>query len=240
KAPIDTSGWEFSMPINFGPGNDEVILVDGANEEGFVFYAQPRKLFFCDSTVVEFKFKADANSNGGTDGFAFWILSSKSNNYAASPGLGIPLNSTGHVVIFDLFDNDNNTNNPIVGSRYFTNQNYTEGTTTGQIAGNTDEENVVIPRGVWHKVKLLYTFNGGTVSNVNLEIFLNGTSIWTGRAFNALPNLNTYFGFSASNGVSNFSNMSFDSISVRPYPLPPETIIPVLCTDQQVLPYVFP
>lgn len=240
SAPIDTAGWTFSSTVRFdGPGQDEIVLVERANEVGYVFYQQPQQIFFCDSTVVEFEVKIEGASNGGSDGFAFWVLSSKSNNYAASPGLGIPTNSTGHVFLADMFDNDNNSNNPILGSRYFNNQNYTEGSTVGQLPGNTDQLNSPITTGVWLPVRLVYTWAGGTVNNVQLTATVGG-GLWTGTAFVTLASMNTYFGISASNGAANFSKLSIRNLSVKPHALPPETLIPILCTDQTPLPYVFP
>lgn len=242
-APLDATGWIYPPNVTIAPtpgDNDEVILVENANDIGFIRWHEPRKLFFCDTTLVEFEYKAEPNANGGTDGFAFWILANNNNTNIASPGLGMPLNSTGHAVIFDLYDNDNNNNNPIIGARYFNNANYTEGSTTGILGTNRDTVNVAAGAGIWHKVKLVYHQFGSNPSNVNLEIYVNNLRVWQGVAFNTLPAANCMFGFSATNGTSNFSKLSIRNVSVKPLPLPVDVLVPTFCTDQAPPAFIYP
>lgn len=244
-SPIDFTNWLIPPTVTSGPSgtlDDEIILVNGANDIGYVKYYQPRKLFFCDSTVVEFEFKSEPNSNGGADGLAFWMLTVAPNTHVASPSLGIPMNSTGHAFFIDLYDNDNNANNPIIGSRTFNggaNNNYVENGGVGQLPANRDS--ALVPNlgaGIWHHVKLVYTFT--PAGAVQLEARINDVIRWTGVAFTTTPTTNTTFGFSATNGTTNFSKLSIRDVSVIPHPLPPEVLIPTFCTDQRPLAFVYP
>lgn len=242
-SPVDFTGWERPAGVTSGPSgsaDDEIILVENANDIGYIRSMTSKKLFYCDSTDVTFEFKSEPNPNGGTDGFAFYMLTTSTGTPIASPNLGIPLNSVGHAVIFDLYDNDNNNNNPIVGARYFNGNNYSEGSNNGIIGTNRDSAGFTMGAGIWHTVRLRYSFAGPTATNVNLEVFIDGVLRWTGIAFNNLAVPEVKFGFSATNGASNFSKLSIRNVEVKPHPLPPAIYIPTFCTDQAPLAFVYP
>jgi gliding motility-associated-like protein len=241
-SPISWDRWIKSPNITTGTSSnqhDEIIMVNGPNEVGNFRYESKRKLFFCDSTLVEFDFKIEPNAGSGTaDGFAFWMLTDPVLRAPlASPGLGIPDSSTGHVVVFDFFDNDNNSNNPLIGVRQLNKSNYVEGQNAG-----TDTQNVNLPLGTWHKATLVYTFNGNsaTAPALNLEIYINNIRYWTGAAPATLLTTPVEFGFSSSTGAVNASKVSLREVKISPLPLPAEIIVPRFCSGQLSLPFIYP
>ncbi len=239
-SPIFSQGWVFTNNITTAPvvgfNDDEIIMTNSPNETGMFHYGEKRRLFFCDTTLVEFDFKMEPNPSGTSDGFAFWMLTTMGGTQAASPYMGIPINSTGHVVVFDFFDNDANTNNPIITTRTLNNTAvpYTEGVNTAN-----DSTNVNMPFGVWHNVKLYYTFNSATINTTTLSIYVNDILRWQGPGPLNIGATPVDFGFSATSGA-NQSKLSMKNVSVKPFPLPAEIIIPTYCTDQLVLPFIYP
>jgi gliding motility-associated-like protein len=105
--PVVTTGWSL---IPNGIVNTDFIQLtpDQTGQVGGIKLDVPINLKFCDKWKVEFDFRIDGNGTtqyGRGDGFAFWYLANPPTAFTGGGGLGIPANSTGFMVGFDIFNN---------------------------------------------------------------------------------------------------------------------------------------
>lgn len=232
--PLNTTGWVLGPQTSVNA--DEVVLVEGASKTGYFFYQQPKKIFFCDSTVVSFKVRINNSSATRTEGFTFFYAANVNNGFGVNESLGLPINMTGNVVAFDIFDNDNNANNPLISSRSFNNQNYVEGAATGRLVNDIPNITGLSFNNTFDSVSIVFRFTAATAATGN--VYINGVNMGA-ISINNMPALGL-FGMSASNSANNYSKVTVKDFNLQAYPLAPEVLVPVYCTEKPPSPFVYP
>lgn len=243
--PVNTTNWILSP--NSVVNTNVIDLVSGANKTGYFYYKEKKDIFFCDSTEVTFDVSLSNSSATKTEGFSFfygsnnWLDSGNpivaDSGFTKNDTLGIPRRMTGNVIAFDLFDNDNNANNPLISSRSFVNGNYKEGDPLGRLVNDIPNIAALSQNNQTTRVRIVFRFAVGSTTSTG-EVFINGVSVGVISIAN-IPN-EAYFGMTAANSANNHSTVSIKDFNVRSYPLPPEVLVPVYCTGKIAPPFVYP
>jgi hypothetical protein len=109
--PVNTTGWNI-VPAAVVNTDFIQLTADQISQVGGIKLDSPINLKYCDKWRVEFDFRIDGNGTtayGRGDGIAFWYLANPPASYTSGGGLGIPANSTGLMVGFDIFNNTRST-----------------------------------------------------------------------------------------------------------------------------------
>jgi gliding motility-associated-like protein len=208
--PIDTTGWIVtgSGAVN---GDDFTLTTSTGNLAGSVYYGTPENLTNCSQFTVSFDFSITNSSIPSADGIAFYYISNPPTGFTSGEGLGLPNDPNGLLLLLDTYDNDANSNNPIVSLRQLDGtSNYAEGSTTGQLAPDLTFQSFITD-GNWHTCVLTYYFGAITVA------FDGGAPVMTATA---TLNQTGYFGFSASTGGS-WATHSIKNVHIYGAPQPP-------------------
>lgn len=235
--PVNTTGWQLtgSAMVN---GSD-IVLTNGPSQTGSIFYNFPARLHKCDSFVVEFDFSFTGLSVPPGQGMSFWYMQGGTpvSFVGGNGGVGLPSNPTGMAVILDIFDNDNNANNPLAATRSFNGGVYAEGSAAGLLGTETNYGAMI--NGNLHRCKIVYDGAASQVTTTITDLTtLITTTVTNAVAYN-FPFDQGHFGFSGST-TSNHCTQTITNVTIKAYPLPPEVITPVLCTDKYPLPFVYP
>ncbi len=235
--PVNTDGWVMtgSAAVN-GAG---IVLTNGPSQTGSIYYNFPARLHKCDSFVVEFEFSLTGLSTPPGQGLSFWYMQggAPGSFVGGNGGVGLPANPTGMAVILDIFDNDNNSNNPLGATRSFNGGTYVEGSLAGLLGTETTYGTML--NGAWHRCKIVYDGIANQVTTTITNIATSVTTTITNAAPYNFPFDQGHFGFSGST-TSNHSTQTITNVTIQAYPLPPQVITPVLCTDKYPLPFVYP
>jgi len=210
--PVNTAGWDV-VPSAAVSGDFVQLTADQTSQVGGIKLNAPINLKFCDKWRVEFDFRIDGNgttSYGRGDGFAFWYLANPPASYTQGGGLGIPANSTGLMVGFDIFNNSTEGQMSKVHVLYGTNNtagsniefNNTAGSTFHTADLNTTQPFV----GATYKhVEVLGQVDPANVNNWIINIKIDGIVV-VNQSFapsgGAVGMTQGYFGFSASTGAA--------------------------------------
>ncbi|RNA63614.1 hypothetical protein D1631_17695 [Chryseobacterium nematophagum] len=102
--PINTTGWTI-IPNATASGDFIKLTANLFNQTGGIKLNEPINLKFCEKWKVEFDFKIDGSNSFRGDGLSFWYLSNPPTSFVDGAGLGLPPNSHGLMVGFDIFNN---------------------------------------------------------------------------------------------------------------------------------------
>ncbi|MCT2562572.1 T9SS type B sorting domain-containing protein [Chryseobacterium herbae] len=239
--PVNTTGWDLvSSVVN---GDFIQLTSDQVSQFGAIKRSNPITLSYCEKWKVEFDFRIDGNgtsSCGKGDGFSFWYLANPPSGFVTGAGLGIPSNSSGLMVGFDTYNNDNGHAMSKVHLLYGTNN----------IAGSNIEYNNT-PGSTFHSPNLNQTlpFVGSTYKHVEatgendpanpgnwiIRVKINGVVI-VNQSFSpsgaAVGLSQGYFGFSAATGCAT-SRHSIKNVKifVDKVPILTDTVTSSLCVS---------
>ncbi|MFT4060875.1 MAG: PKD domain-containing protein [Edaphocola sp.] len=219
-SPMVTTGWTFGGSTGSGFVNtDEFVLTQASTtQSGYIYYTTPQNLTACSQFTAYFEFKISNSSSPTADGIAFWYITNPPTTFINGLGLGIPTNPNGLVMYMDTYDNNGNSDNPIIGLRYINGTtSYAEALTTGQTQiGNQATSQSTITNGSWHTCLLTYYYGSFSIS-------IDGnTPIVTATNY-PLTITSGYFGFSASTGAS-YSRQSIRNVQIDGAPEPPPPV----------------
>ncbi|MCJ8152554.1 T9SS type B sorting domain-containing protein [Chryseobacterium sp. SSA4.19] len=210
--PVNTTGWDV-VPSAVVSGDFVQLTADQTSQVGGVKLNAPINLKFCDKWRVEFDFRIDGNgttSYGRGDGFAFWYLANPPASYTQGGGLGIPANSTGLMVGFDIFNNSTEGQMSKVHVLYGTNNTAGSNIEFNNTAGSTFHTADLNPTqpfvGATYKhVEVLGQVDPANPANWIINIKIDGTVV-VNQSFapsgGAIGMTQGYFGFSASTGAA--------------------------------------
>lgn len=190
--PPDISNW---TPVDVDIEGEELVLTTAnTSQTGSIFFSQPYNLNQCDKWRVEFDFRIF--EGGGADGLAFWYLENPPTDFVLGGSLGLPNNSRGLKVCFDVYDNDNNNpnHNPNPEVQVYYGEGYNE------TFPDTDMLKAYAPelRSPQYKHAEI------SWDNFQIEVVIDGEVILTGvpSPFDGVETIiEGYFGFSASTGA---------------------------------------
>lgn len=210
--PVNTTGWDV-VPSAAVNGDFIQLTADQISQVGGIKLNAPINLKFCDKWRVEFDFRIDGNgtaSYGRGDGFAFWYLANPPAAYTSGGGLGIPANSTGLMVGFDIFNNSTEAQMSKVHVLYGTNNTAGSNIEYNNTPGSTYHTPDLNPTqpfvGATYKhVEVLGQVDPATPANWIISIKIDGNSV-VNQSFapsgGAVGMTQGYFGFSASTGAA--------------------------------------
>ncbi len=207
--PVNITGWSL-IPTASINADFVQLTPDQTDKVGGIKLNDPINLKFCDKWKVEFDFKIDGNGTtqfGKGDGLTFWYLANPPATFPSGGGLGIPPNSTGLIVAFDIFNNTNEAQMSKVHILY------------GTHASGANIEYNNTPGSSYHSNDLYSTlpFQNGTVRHVEVNgqidpanpanwiitVKIDGTQI-VNQSFvpagAAAAMAQGYFGFSSATG----------------------------------------
>jgi len=210
--PVVTTGWSL---IPSGIVNTDFIQLttDTTGQVGGIKLNDPINLKYCDKWRVEFDFRIDGNgttSYGHGDGLAFWYLNNPPSSFTTGGGLGIPANSNGLMVGFDIFNNTTEAQMSKIHVLYGTNSgtwtNIEFNNTTGSTYHTADLINTQPFVGSTYKhVEVTGQVNATNPNNWNIVIKLDNVTV-VNQTFapsgGAIGMTNGYFGFSAATGAA--------------------------------------
>ncbi|WP_121667847.1 T9SS type B sorting domain-containing protein [Mesonia aquimarina] len=190
--PPDISEW---TPVGVDIEGEELVLTTAnTSQTGSIFFSQPYNLNQCDKWRVEFDFRIF--DGGGADGLAFWYLENPPTDFVLGGSLGLPNNSNGLKVCFDVYDNDNNNpnHNPNPEVQVYYGEGYDE------TFPDTDMLKAYVPelRSPQYKHAEI------SWDNFQIEVVIDDEVVLTGvpTPFDGVETiLEGYFGFSASTGA---------------------------------------
>jgi len=213
--PINTTGWTYNVGVSYVSGNTFVLTPPTNTQAGYIYYSTPVNLTGCAQFTVTFDFQITNSTAPPADGLTFFYITNPPSGFVTGGGLGLPTNPNGLALLLDTYDNDGNTNNPLVSLRNFNGTyNYTEGNPTGQIVPDVTYQNF-ITNTQWHTCVLQY-------NNGNITVAFDGNApIMTGYS---LLNMTGYFGFSASTGALH-SQHTIRNVSIVVTPPPAPTVV---------------
>ena len=210
--PVVTTGWDI-VPSASVSGDFIQLTANQTGQVGGIKLNAPINLKYCDKWRVEFDFRIDGTGTpayGNGDGFAFWYLNNPPASYTSGGGLGIPANSNGLMVGFDIFNNSTEGQMSKIHVLYGTNNT----------AGSNIEFNNT-PGSTYHTPDLIATqpFVGATYKHVEVlgEVSATNPNNWViqikldnvtvvNQTFapsgGAMGMTTGYFGFSASTGAA--------------------------------------
>ncbi len=159
--PVNTTGWTLVPQATVNTDFIQ-LTADQTSQFGVIKLNDIINLKYCDKWKVEFDFRIDGNGTtayGKGDGFAFWYLANPPSAYVPGSGLGIPANSTGFMVGFDIFNNSTEAQMSKVHVLYGVNN----------VGGNNIEYNNT-PGSTFHTADLYATmpFQNGTYRHVEV------------------------------------------------------------------------
>lgn len=210
--PVNTAGWDV-VPSAAVNGDFVQLTADQTSQVGGIKLNAPINLKFCDKWRVEFDFRIDGNgttSYGRGDGFAFWYLANPPASYTQGGGLGIPANSTGLMVGFDIFNNSTEGQMSKVHVLYGTNNTAGSNIEYNNTPGSTFHTADLNPTqpfvGATYKhVEVLGQVNPAAPTSWIITIKIDGTTV-VNQSFApsgaAAGMTQGYFGFSASTGAA--------------------------------------
>jgi gliding motility-associated-like protein len=210
--PVITTGWDV-VPSATVSGDFVQLTADQTSQVGGIKLNAPINLKFCDKWRVEFDFRIDGNGTtnyGRGDGFAFWYLANPPASYTQGGGLGIPANSTGLMVGFDIFNNTTEGQMSKVHVLYGTNNTAGSNIEFNNTAGSTFHTADLNPTqpfvGATYKhVEVLGQVDPANLANWIINIKIDGTVV-VNQSFApsgaAIGMTQGYFGFSASTGAA--------------------------------------
>ncbi|WP_294318138.1 gliding motility-associated C-terminal domain-containing protein [uncultured Chryseobacterium sp.] len=210
--PVVTTGWDI-VPSAVVNGDFIQLTADQISQVGGIKLNAPINLKFCDKWRVEFDFRIDGNgttSYGRGDGFAFWYLANPPAAYTAGGGLGIPANSTGLMVGFDIFNNSTEAQMSKVHVLYGTNNTAGSNIEFNNTPGSTFHTPDLNPTqpfvGATYKhVEVLGQVDPAIPANWIISIKIDGNTV-VNQSFapsgSAVGMTQGYFGFSASTGAA--------------------------------------
>ncbi|RMZ58122.1 hypothetical protein D1632_17705 [Chryseobacterium nematophagum] len=102
--PINTTGWTI-IPNATATGDFIKLTENLFNQTGGIKLNEPINLKFCEKWKVEFDFEIVGSNSFRGDGLSFWYLSNPPTSFVDGAGLGLPPNSNGLMVGFDIFNN---------------------------------------------------------------------------------------------------------------------------------------
>ncbi|KAA0126526.1 T9SS type B sorting domain-containing protein [Chryseobacterium sp. SN22] len=210
--PVVTTGWDV-VPSATVSGDFIQLTADQTSQVGGIKLNAPINLKFCDKWRVEFDFRIDGNgtaSYGRGDGFAFWYLSNPPAAYTSGGGLGIPANSTGLMVGFDIFNNSTEGQMSKVHVLYGTNNTPGSNIEYNNTPGSTFHTPDLNPTqpfvgAAYKHVEVLGQVDPATPANWIISIKIDGITV-VNQSFApsgaAVGMTQGYFGFSASTGAA--------------------------------------
>ena len=210
--PVVTTGWSL---IPSGIVNTDFIQLttDTTGQVGGIKLNEPINLKYCDKWRVEFDFRIDGNgttSYGHGDGLAFWYLNNPPSSFTTGGGLGIPVNSNGLMVGFDIFNNTTEAQMSKVHVLYGTNSGAGTNIEFNNTAGSTYHTPDLIATQPFVGATYKHVEVTGQVSTANpnnwvIEIKIDNVSV-VNQTFapsgGAIGMTTGYFGFSAATGAA--------------------------------------
>ncbi|WP_292009386.1 T9SS type B sorting domain-containing protein [Chryseobacterium sp.] len=210
--PVNTTGWDI-VPSAIINGDFIQLTADQTSKVGGIKLNAPINLKYCDKWRVEFDFRIDGNGTsnyGRGDGFAFWYLANPPVSYVQGGGLGIPSNSTGLMVGFDIFNNSTEGQMSKIHVLYGTNNSTGSNIEFNNTPGSTfhsPDLNATQPfvGSVYKQVEVTGEVDPANINNWIIKISIDGNQI-VNQSFapsgGAMGMTQGYFGFSASTGAA--------------------------------------
>lgn len=208
--PVNTTGWDIVPSATINTDFIQLTL-DQTGQVGGIKLNAPINLKYCDKWRVEFDFRIDGNGTttyGRGDGLAFWYLANPPASYTSGGGLGIPANSTGLMVGFDIFNNTTEGQMSKVHILYGTNNTAGSNIEFNNTAGSTFHSPDLNPTQPFVGANFRHVEVNGQVdpavpANWIITLKIDGNTI-VSQSFapsgGAATMTTGYFGFSASTG----------------------------------------
>ncbi|TXF76078.1 T9SS type B sorting domain-containing protein [Chryseobacterium sp.] len=210
--PVNITGWTL-VPAAIVNTDFIQLTADQTSQFGVIKLNDIINLKYCDKWKVEFDFRIDGNGTttyGKGDGFAFWYLANPPTSFTLGGGLGIPANSTGFMVGFDIFNNTTEGQMSKVHVLYGVNNTAGNNIEYNNIAGSTFHSADLFPTIPFQNASYRHVeVNGQTdpanpanwIVTVKIDntVVVNQSFAPSGAAA-TMPG--GYFGFSASTGAA--------------------------------------
>lgn len=241
--PVNTTGWDI-VPSAIVNGDFIQLTADQTSKVGGIKLNAPINLKYCEKWKIEFDFRIDGNGTstyGRGDGLAFWYLANPPSSYTSGAGLGIPANSTGLMVGFDIFNNSTEAQMSKVHILYGVNNTGGNNIEYNNTAGSTFHSPDLISTipfvsSNYRHVVVNVETDPANPNNWIIKLSIDGTQI-VNQSFApsgaAAAMTQGYFGFSASTGgASARHSVKNVKIYVDKVPLLQNAISPsALCPD---------
>ncbi|WP_312075151.1 T9SS type B sorting domain-containing protein [Chryseobacterium sp.] len=210
--PVVTTGWDI-VPSATVSGDFIQLTANQTGQVGGIKLNAPINLKYCDKWRVEFDFRIDGTGTpayGNGDGLAFWYLNNPPASYTSGGGLGIPANSNGLMVGFDIFNNSTEAQMSKIHVLYGTNNTAGSNIEFNNTAGSTYHTADLNPTqpfvGATYKhVEVLGEVSPTNPNNWVIQIKLDNVTV-VNQTFapsgGAIGMTTGYFGFSASTGAA--------------------------------------
>lgn len=238
--PVNTNGWDL-IPEAVVDGDNIRLTQNTRSKVGGIKLDDPINLKTCENWRVEFDMLIrgdDLNSNVA-DGIAFWYLADPPAAFVSGGGLGIPQNSSGLMVAFDVYNNTNDGQMSKVHILYGTNNGNIEfNNTAGSTFHSPDLRNTPanFRGGANYKhVEIRADVDPANPANWIIQVRIQNNLI-VNQSFQpsggAVNMTQGYFGFSASTGASK-AKQSIKNVRVfaDKVPLLQNEIFPPVCTS---------
>lgn len=210
--PVVTTGWDI-VPSASVSGDFVQLTANQTGQVGGIKLNAPINLKYCDKWRVEFDFRIDGTGTpayGNGDGLAFWYLNNPPASYTSGGGLGIPANSNGLMVGFDIFNNTTEAQMSKIHVLYGTNNTAGSNIEYNNTPGSTYHTADLNPTqpfvGATYKhVEVLGEVSTANPNNWVIQIKLDNVTV-VNQTFapsgGAIGMTTGYFGFSASTGAA--------------------------------------